>query len=120
MHLNENHAASLTSLRYDADTDRDVMYVHALSHVSWYGQMSASTGSEGLTPESLYKARIFRGLDGYVPYAVWQNLAPAEREKYWSIALGDKICCDGVEAAVTAVRDNRGARSNPHIYLEAR
>ena len=68
MPLNANHMVTLAALRYDGEQDKDTEQVRSLSNVGWYGQMAASPGTDGLTPESLYKIRIFAGsLSGYVP-----------------------------------------------------
>lgn len=121
MPLNANHMVTLTALRYDGEQDKDTEQVCSLSNVGWYGQMAASPGTDGLTPGSLYKIRIFAGsLSGYVPYAVWQGMNAADRAEHWSIAPGDKLIHEGTTATVTLIRDNRSVRANPHLYLEAR
>lgn len=121
MPLNANHMVTLTALRYDGEQDTEVEVTHRISGASWYGQTAASPGSGGLVPGSLYKVRIFApGLAGYEPCGSWQRLSAKEKAARWSVALGDKVACEGTQATVTAIHDNRSARRNPHIYLEAR
>lgn len=135
MPLLADKTITVRNLHYDPETDTETAVSTLLKGCSVHAKTVASATADGLAAASIAQIRIFAGHTLATPQSVTDAAVPAE-SKYlapvewsaqsaaaatdtWTLRPGDHINYEGQQMTVLAVHDNRGARRNPHWYIEA-
>lgn len=135
MPLLADKTITVRNLRYDPETDTEAEITTRLEGCSVHAKTVANATADGLAAASLAQIRIFAGhtlaatqsasetpapADGkFLAPAAWAAQSAAAAADAWTLRPGDHIEYHGQRMTILAVHDNRGARRNPHWYVEA-
>lgn len=135
MPLLADKTITVCNLRYDPETDTEAEITTRLEGCSVHAKTVANATADGLAAASLAQIRIFAGhtlaatqsasetpapADGkFLAPAAWAAQSAAAAADAWTLRPGDHIEYHGQRMTILAVHDNRGARRNPHWYVEA-
>lgn len=135
MPLLADKTITVRNLRYDPETDTEAEITTRLEGCSVHAKTVANATADGLAAASLAQIRIFVGhslaatqsaseapapADGkFLAPAAWAAQSAAAAADAWTLRPGDHIEYQGQRMTILAVHDNRGARRNPHWYVEA-
>lgn len=135
MPLLADKTITVRNLRYDPETDTEVEITTRLEGCSVHAKTVANATADGLAAASLAQIRIFAGHtlaatqsaseahvpagDKFLAPAAWAVQSAAAAADTWTLRPGDHIEYQGQRMTILAVHDNRGARRNPHWYVEA-
>lgn len=128
MPLVADQTITVRNQHYDADADTDQTYDTVISGASWYNQLNARADGGGLQSAVIAKVRIFAGTalvgtdraaDSYLSPQDWDTQDNEGRAAHWTLRPGDLLLRGEDKVTILAVHDNRGARLNPHWYVEA-
>ena len=135
MPLLADKTITVRNLRYDPETDTEAEITTRLEGCSVHAMTVANATADGLAAASLAQIRIFAGHtlaatqsaseapipadDKFLAPAAWAAQSAAAAADTWTLRPGDHIEYQGQRMTILAVHDNRGARRNPHWYVEA-
>lgn len=135
MPLLADKTITVRNLRYDPETDTETETATRLEGCSVHARAVASATADGLAAASIAQIRIFAGhtlaapqsaakapvpAEGkFIVPAAWAAQSAAAAADTWTLRPGDHIEYQGQRMTILAVHDNRGARRNPHWYVEA-
>lgn len=135
MPLLADKTITVRNLRYDPETDTEAEITTRLEGCSVHAKTVANATADGLAAASLAQIRIFAGhtlaapqsaakapvpAEGkFIVPAAWAAQSAAAASDTWTLRPGDHIEYQGQRMTILAVHDNRGARRNPHWYVEA-
>lgn len=135
MPLLADKTITVRNLRYDPETDTEAEITTRLEGCSVHAKTVANATADGLAAASIAKIRIFAGhtlaapqsaakapvpAEGkFIVPAAWAAQSAAVASDTWTLRPGDHIEYQGQRMTILAVHDNRGARRNPHWYVEA-
>lgn len=119
---------TVVNLIHDTKTETDTPVCRVLRGCSWQETQDTSGGD----PKRVVHIRL-PPAKGYLPYAQWAKLTPAEKAAHWTLKRGGKLICGAVQnlteagyaaleknytcCTVAAVSDNRGVPL-PHFHVE--
>lgn len=135
MPLLADKTITVRNLRYDPETDTEAEITTRLEGCSVHAKTVANATADGLAAASIAQIRIFAGHTLAAPQSAAKAPVPAEGKfivpaawaaqsavaaaDTWTLRPGDHIEYQGQRMTILAVHDNRGARRNPHWYVEA-
>lgn len=135
MPLLADKTITVRNLRYDPETDTETETATRLEGCSVHARTVANATADGLAAASIAQIRIFAGhtlaatqiaaktpvpAEGkFIVPAAWAAQSAAAAADTWTLRPGDHIEYQGQRMTILAVHDNRGARRNPHWYVEA-
>ena len=126
MPLLADKTITVRNLRYDPETDTEAEITTRLEGCSVHAKTVANATADGLAAASIAQIRIFAGHTLAAPQSAAKAHVPAEGKfivpaaaDTWTLRPGDHIEYQGQRMTILAVHDNRGARRNPHWYVEA-
>lgn len=135
MPLLADKTITVRNLRYDPETDTEAEITTRLEGCSVHAKTVANATADGLAAASIAQIRIFAGhtlaapqsaakapvpAEGkFIVPAAWAAQSAAVASDTWTLRPGDHIEYQGQRMTILAVHDNRGARRNPHWYVEA-
>lgn len=135
MPLLADKTITVRNLRYDPETDTEAEITTRLEGCSVHAKTVANATADGLAAASIAQIRIFAGHTLAAPQSAAKAPVPAEGKfivpaawaaqsavaasDTWALRPGDHIEYQGQRMTILAVHDNRGARRNPHWYVEA-
>ena len=135
MPLLADKTITVRNLRYDPETDTETETAPRLEGCSVHARTVANATADRLAAASIAQIRIFAGhtlaapqsaakapvpAEGkFIAPAAWAAQSAAAAADTWTLRPGDHIEYQGQRMTILAVHDNRGARRNPHWYVEA-
>lgn len=109
-------AITVVNLIHDIQTEQDTPVCWPLPGCLWRERLD----THGTDPARTTHIRIPAGIctNGYLPYAQWQSLSPAEKRKHWTLKRGWKIV-QGVVRELSAADYVRLERTRPCCTVSA-